>query len=58
MSALIKTEVNPNGLKPVPAQPPKPTREVQPLSEEMVDELLAGRGVRGWLRAARVARVL
>jgi predicted unusual protein kinase regulating ubiquinone biosynthesis (AarF/ABC1/UbiB family) len=58
MSALIKTEVNPNGLKPVPAQPPKPTREVQPLSEEMVDELLAGRGVRGWLRAGRVARVL
>ena len=58
MSALIKTEVNPNGLKPAPAQPQKPSREVQPLSEEMVDELLAGRGVRGWLRAARVARVL
>ncbi len=58
MSALIKTEVSSNGLKPVPAQPPKPAREVQPLSEEMVDELLAGRGVRGWLRAARVARVL
>ncbi|HEX6285006.1 MAG TPA: AarF/ABC1/UbiB kinase family protein [Pyrinomonadaceae bacterium] len=58
MSALIKTEINSNGLKPVPAQPPKPAREVQPLSEEMVNELLAGRGVRGWLRAAQVARVL
>ncbi len=30
----------------------------KPLSEEMVDELLEGRGFRGWLRAARVARVL
>ena len=58
MSALIKTEVNSNGLKPAPSPSPKPTREVQPLTEEMVDELLAGRGFRGWLRAARVARVL
>ena len=57
--ALVKrTEVNGNGLKPAPAQPQKPTRDVQPLSDELVDELLAGRGVRGWLRAARVARVL
>lgn len=32
--------------------------EAQPLTEEMVDELLSGRGFRGWLRAARVARVL
>jgi predicted unusual protein kinase regulating ubiquinone biosynthesis (AarF/ABC1/UbiB family) len=58
MSALIKREIEPNGLKPATAQPSKPTREVQPLSEEMVNELLAGRGFRGWLRAARVARVL
>lgn len=39
-------------------QPLKQTAPVQPLTEEMVDELLAGRGFRGWLRAARVARVL
>jgi predicted unusual protein kinase regulating ubiquinone biosynthesis (AarF/ABC1/UbiB family) len=58
MSALIKREFEPNGLKPAPAQSPKPTRGVRPLTEEMVDELLAGRGFRGWLRAARVARVL
>ncbi|HEX5888788.1 MAG TPA: AarF/ABC1/UbiB kinase family protein [Pyrinomonadaceae bacterium] len=58
MSALIKSDFNPNGQKLTRAQPPKPTREVRPLTEEMVDELLAGRGVRGWLRAARVARVL
>ena len=58
MSALVKTDFNQNGLKPAPVQQPKPTREVQPLTEEMVDQLLAGRGFRGWLRAARVARVL
>ena len=39
-------------------QPPKPAAQVQPLTEEMVDELLAGRGFHGWLRATRVARVL
>ncbi|HEX6731923.1 MAG TPA: AarF/UbiB family protein, partial [Pyrinomonadaceae bacterium] len=31
---------------------------VPPLTEERVDQLLAGRGFVGWLRAARVARVL
>src|SRR5690242_14160556 len=60
--ALIKkSDTNGNGLlapaadvqKTVPPQAP-----VQPLTEEMVDQLLAGRGFRGWLRAARVARVL
>lgn len=58
MSALIKSDFSSNGQKLTPPQTPKPTRDVRPLSEEMVDELLAGRGVRGWLRAARVARVL
>ncbi|MFN2498589.1 MAG: ABC1 kinase family protein [Pyrinomonadaceae bacterium] len=28
------------------------------LTEELVDEILAGRGLRGWLRALRVAKVL
>jgi predicted unusual protein kinase regulating ubiquinone biosynthesis (AarF/ABC1/UbiB family) len=58
--ALIKrTETNGNGLMqstPPPVQ--KPAAQVEPLTEEMVDRLLAGRGFRGWLRAARVARVL
>jgi len=35
-----------------------PAAQVPPLSEEMVNEILAGRDFRGWLRAARVARVL
>jgi predicted unusual protein kinase regulating ubiquinone biosynthesis (AarF/ABC1/UbiB family) len=38
--------------------PQKQPAQVQPLTEELVDQLLAGRGLRGWLRAARVARVL
>ena len=29
-----------------------------PLTDEFVASILAGRGLRGWLRAARVARVL
>ena len=58
MSALVRTDLNQNGLKRAPAPPQKQTREVRPLTDELVDELLAGRGFRGWLRAARVARVL
>jgi len=54
--ALVKT--NGNGLA-VSAQPaPKPVTQVPPLTEALVDEILAGRDLRGWLRAARVARVL
>ena len=59
--ALIKrTNTNGNALAPKPATPetPKPAAAVPPLTEELVDQLLAGRGFRGWLRAARVARVL
>ena len=58
MSALVKYDPNQTGLKPAPPQNPKQSREVRPLSDEMVDELLGGRGFHGWLRAARVARVL
>ena len=59
--ALIKrTNTNGHALAPKPAVPetPKPAAAVPPLTEELVDQLLAGRGFRGWLRAARVARVL
>src|SRR5918993_4698659 len=31
---------------------------VPPLSDELVNEILKGRGLRGWLRVARVSRVL
>src|SRR4029450_1283331 len=57
--ALIKrTSTNGNDLLPVVQQAPKHTAPVRPLTEEWVDETLAGRALRGWLRAARVARVL
>ena len=57
--ALVRTNhPNGNGLA-VSAQPaPKQTTQVPPLTEAMVDEILAGRDLRGWLRAAGVARVL
>jgi predicted unusual protein kinase regulating ubiquinone biosynthesis (AarF/ABC1/UbiB family) len=53
--ALVKT--NGNALA-VSAQPSKQATQVPPLTEALVDEILAGRDLRGWLRAARVARVL
>ncbi len=57
--ALVKrTQRDGNGLA---VSPPVPTRQaapVRPLSEELVDEILKGRDLRGWLHAARVARVL
>ena len=57
--ALVKrTPTNGNGLAVSVAQPPKPTAQVRPLTEEMVNEILKGRDLRGWLRAATVARVL
>jgi predicted unusual protein kinase regulating ubiquinone biosynthesis (AarF/ABC1/UbiB family) len=57
--ALIKRPVsNGNGLAAASTEAPRPTAQVPPLTEEMVDELLEGRGFRGWLRAAGVARVL
>jgi len=57
--ALVKrTQSNGNGLA-VSTQPaPKQTTQVPPLTEELVDKILAGRGLHGWLRAAKVARVL
>ncbi|MEN3328736.1 MAG: hypothetical protein V7638_3543 [Acidobacteriota bacterium] len=53
--ALVKT--NGNALA-VSAQPPKQATQVPPLTEALVDEILKGRDLHGWLRAARVARVL
>jgi len=57
LALVKKTETNGNGLVASVPQP-QPKQPVEPLTEEKVNELLAGRGLRGWLRAARVARVL
>src|SRR4051812_30813424 len=57
--ALIKrTDTNGNGLAASTVQTPKPAAPVPPLTEELVNKILEGRGFRGWLRAAKVARVL
>lgn len=59
--ALVKrtqTNGNGNGLAVSPAQAPKQTAQVRPLTEELVAEILKGRDFRGWLRAAKVARIL
>src|SRR5918992_4248257 len=57
--ALVKrTHPNGNGLAPTVAPAPKSSASVKPLTEELFDQILAGRGWRGWLRAAHVARVL
>ena len=57
-SLVKRTESNGNGLQAAAPQVHKPAAQVPPLTEELVDQLLAGRGFHGWLRAARVARVL
>jgi len=59
--ALIKKPSNGNNLSLVPVPAPiahKETTTVPQLTDERVNELLAGRGMRGWWRAANVARVL
>ena len=57
--ALVKRDQsNGNGLAVTEQPAPKQATQVPPLTEAMADEILAGRDLRGWLRAARVARVL
>jgi predicted unusual protein kinase regulating ubiquinone biosynthesis (AarF/ABC1/UbiB family) len=41
-----------------PAAPLKSSSPPEPLTDELVDRLLKGRGLGGWLRAGRVVRVL
>jgi predicted unusual protein kinase regulating ubiquinone biosynthesis (AarF/ABC1/UbiB family) len=56
--ALVKRTANGNGTIVPSRSVPKQTAQVPPLTEERVNELLSGRGLHGWLRAAKVARVL
>ncbi|HJS22880.1 MAG TPA: hypothetical protein VJ751_00835, partial [Pyrinomonadaceae bacterium] len=57
LALIKKTDTDGNGIAAI-APPPTAKQPVEPLTEEKVNELLAGRGLRGWLRGARVARVL
>src|SRR5258705_2591561 len=59
--ALIRSSDIPgngNGVAVSSDVPRKNLAEVPALTDEVVKEILAGHGLRGWLRAARVARVL
>jgi len=58
--ALVKQQPAENGHKVVApvVTAPKHIPSPPPLTEELVDQLLDGRGLRGWLRAARVSMVL
>jgi predicted unusual protein kinase regulating ubiquinone biosynthesis (AarF/ABC1/UbiB family) len=59
--ALVRTSDIPgngNGVAVSSDVPRKNLAEVPALTDEVVKEILAGHGFRGWLRAARVARVL
>ena len=57
--ALVKTSdvrANGNGFAPLPAQ--KKPEAISMLTDDFVTGVLAGHGIGGWLRAARVVRVL
>jgi predicted unusual protein kinase regulating ubiquinone biosynthesis (AarF/ABC1/UbiB family) len=54
----LQTHGNGNGLAVSSSVAHKNLAEVPALTDEVVSEILAGRGLVGWLRAARVARVL
>jgi len=54
----LQTQGNGNGLAVSSSVAHKNLAEVPALTDEIVTEILAGRGLLGWLRAARVARVL
>ena len=58
--ALVRQQRSSNGQKSTAAVAigPKQLQSPPPLTDELVDQLLAGRGLRGWLRAARVSMVL
>lgn len=43
---------------PTRSRPPKVDAPAAPLNDELVDQILKGHGLRGWLRVANVSRVL
>jgi predicted unusual protein kinase regulating ubiquinone biosynthesis (AarF/ABC1/UbiB family) len=51
---------NGHGVASLAGQPPSPVKSTptKPLTDELVAEILRGRGLRGWWRAGRVAGVL
>jgi len=56
--ALVKHQPSGNGHGSITASAPRQVPTPPPLTDALVDQLLEGRGLRGWLRAARVSIVL
>ena len=57
--ALVRVSGSPNGQNGNGTKPVALHKvNAAPLTDELVADILAGRGLRGWLRAARVAKVL
>ncbi len=58
--SAVKVVANGNGTTPTNPAPASRTgvAQIPPLSDETVKQTLAGSGIHGWLRAAKVARVL
>src|ERR1044072_7867533 len=56
--ALVKQQPSDNGHGSITASTPRQAPTPPPLTDALVDQLLEGRGLRGWLRAARVSIVL
>jgi len=58
--STVKVAANGNGTTPTKPAPAYRTgvAQIRPLSDETVNQTLSGSGIRGWLRAAKVARIL
>ena len=56
--ALVKQQPSGNGHGSISPSTPRQVPTPPPLTDALVDQLLEGRGLRGWLRAARVSIVL
>ena len=53
-ATLVKPEIT----QPQPKTPDQDSAPIPPLSDELVERILKGRGLRGWWRAVNIGRVL
>jgi predicted unusual protein kinase regulating ubiquinone biosynthesis (AarF/ABC1/UbiB family) len=56
--APVRDPLRLSGARPLPNSEPTIATPLPVLSDDLVREILHGRGLRGWLRAANVARIL
>jgi predicted unusual protein kinase regulating ubiquinone biosynthesis (AarF/ABC1/UbiB family) len=55
---IVRPRTNSVVASSAPSAPHKPVAQIPALTEELVNQTLAGSGLRGWLRAVQVVRVL